>query len=148
MAFVFAKKTKMSKHEEEEYGTALDARFAQSLLGYTTASSGDDSRSSARIADPHGFMGKRVVLTGLVQDALNGTAGVVTAIHPLAKTYSVLLDGGGRRTVHVPPQNLLLVFFITPQVADEGGEYDVDDARETKWATRAHVAERTVSVDE
>lgn len=125
---------------EQEYA------FARSLLGYTKAMP-QPSRKRGRPSvddggDPHGFVGKRVMLGGgLRNPRLSGTTGVVMRWHLLAKNYEVQLDGGDRELVYMPRQNLFLVFNVDSSVAEKGGQFDQDDLRERN---KLHASAKTV----
>jgi hypothetical protein len=95
--------------------------------------------------DPYGIMSKSVALVGLThhQENLNGCTGKVKGYHNLAKTYIIKLDMAKLKQkqqqtennseldsipsiVHVPYENLLLLFHVSSDVAANGGEYDND----------------------
>jgi len=102
---------------------------AMGLLGFTKIDSCSSPPVNHNEGDPQGYLGKRVVLGGLQNIELNGANGVVKSRHALAGTYEVILDQG-RRVVHVPPRNLLLVFTVENPIARDGGEFDQVDVRE------------------
>jgi hypothetical protein len=114
--------------------TVYDPSYARSLTGYTSI---EYTEEPAVEHDPNGFVGKRVLLVGLPHEGLNGCSGLVTGVHMLANTYSVLIDNVNK-VAYVPAENLVILFQVDPGIAKNGGEYDRDDAREKSWLNKSH----------
>jgi len=121
--------------------TVYDPSFARSLTGYTSAEYTEELKVEH---DPHGFVGKRVLLIDLPQESLNGCSGLVTGVHALANTYSILLDSV-QKLVYVPAENLIILVQVESGISKHGGEYDRDDAREKSWLIKGHENHQKVS---
>jgi len=119
----------------------LDPHFARSFVGYTTA---EYDAVLVAVQDPHGFVGKHVLLIDLPQESLNGCSGLVTGVHTLARTYSILLDGV-KQEVYAPAEKMIILFHVDPGISKHGGEYDRDDALEKAWLRKRHEPPRRVS---
>lgn len=93
--------------------------------------------------DPYGIVSKNVALIGLThqQEHLNGYTGKVEGFHNLAKTYIIKLDQNKHTkknstsnnnnniipsNVHVPYENILLLFNVDNNISENGGAYDND----------------------
>lgn len=127
-----------------DYITAVyDPSFARSLTGYTSVECAGEPKVEH---DPDGFVGKRVLLIDLPQESLNGCSGLVTGVHALANTYSVLIDSV-QKVVFVPADNLIILFQVDSGISKHGGEYDRDDAHEKSWLNQSHENMQKVSSD-